>query len=86
VDAETHYRDPAIKRMYNSKEWRRLRLAQLEAHPWCAECLKKDVKRRATEVDHIEPHHGNEKLFFDPRNLQSLDHRCHTKKTDQERA
>lgn len=28
-------------------------------------------------VDHIKPHRGNELLFFDPTNLQSLCKPCH---------
>ena len=31
----------------------------------------------ATIADHIKPHHGNEALFYDPDNLQSLCAQCH---------
>jgi hypothetical protein len=28
-------------------------------------------------VDHIEPHKGDRRKFFDPRNLQSMTKECH---------
>lgn len=31
----------------------------------------------ATVVDHIKPHKGDEKIFFDANNLQSLCKPCH---------
>lgn len=35
----------------------------------------------ATEVDHIVPHRGDERLFRDEKNLQSLCRPCHSRKT-----
>jgi 5-methylcytosine-specific restriction endonuclease McrA len=54
-----------------------LRLAQLAAHPLCCLCAKLGIVRAATVVDHIEPHKGNEELFFAAANLQSMCKPCH---------
>ena len=38
----------------------------------------------ATDVDHVEDHKGNWEKFIDRDNLQSLCHRCHSRKTMRE--
>lgn len=48
----------------------------LRANPICAMCGKP-----ATVVDHIIPHRGDSKLFWDTDNWQPLCARCHNKKT-----
>ncbi len=65
------------KRLYNTKQWYRLRHHQLANDPLCATCLKFGKSVAATVVDHKRPHRGNELLFFDPANLQSLCKPCH---------
>ena len=30
-------------------------------------------------MDHVKPHHGDTRLFYDPRNLQSMTKQCHDK-------
>jgi 5-methylcytosine-specific restriction endonuclease McrA len=35
-------------------------------------------------VDHIKPHHGDQKLFWDPKNHQALCTDCHGAKTASE--
>lgn len=63
------------RHLYNTARWKRLRLQQLAAHPLCqcAECEEGEKQvTPATVVDHIKPHRGDERLFFDPANLQSL--------------
>jgi len=77
-------RDPAIKKLYNSPQWRTMRAAQLAKEPWCAECLARGEHVFAAEVDHIKPHDGNATLFFDETNLQSLCKPDHSKKTASE--
>jgi len=36
---------------------------------------------RATHVDHVLAHRGDEGLRLDPNNLQALCHSCHSRKT-----
>ena len=72
------------KKLYNSSRWQDLRRYRLNTQPLCVECLKKDRIFPATVVDHIKPHKGNEKLFYDFNNLQSLCKSCHDRKTAKE--
>ena len=80
---------------YTKPIWRdRLRPAQLLREPFCRECAKTArtehrpelLRVRATDVDHVVPHRGNWQLFTDPKNLQSLCHACHSRKTMAEMA
>jgi 5-methylcytosine-specific restriction protein A len=48
------------------------------------ECLKKGLYVRATDVDHIKPHRGDKKLFWDTSNWQALCHSHHSIKTNRE--
>ncbi|WP_105531818.1 HNH endonuclease signature motif containing protein [Solimicrobium silvestre] len=65
------------KNLYGRKNWFRLRWNQLQRQPLCELHLKLNRVVAATIVDHIKPHRGNEILFFDPLNLQSLCKTCH---------
>lgn len=56
----------------------------LETHPLCVECMKEGRYVKATDVDHIKPHRGNEIIFWDQNNWQSLCHSCHSIKTRNE--
>ena len=67
--------------LYNSYRWQQLRKWHKRREPLCVECERRGVIRRAEQVDHITPHRGNEQLFFDPGNLQSLCTTCHRAKT-----
>lgn len=59
------------ERGYGSK-WQRERAAFLQENPLCMECLVADVITAATVVDHKVPHRGDQKLFWDKGNWQSL--------------
>lgn len=73
----------AARRGYGSK-WRQARASFLKKHPLCVECLKNGRYVPATDVDHIVPHKGDKKLFWDRNNWQALCHECHARKTAKE--
>jgi 5-methylcytosine-specific restriction endonuclease McrA len=64
-------------KLYDSADWKRLRLNQLQSNPLCAYCLAIGRVSIATIADHIEPHKGNKALFYSSDNLQSLCKHCH---------
>lgn len=72
------------RRWYQSPEWRRLRSNQMQRDPWCAACAKHGRRTKATVADHITPHRGDRRLFFDARNLRSLCKSCHDGPKSQE--
>lgn len=59
-------------------KWLGLRKKHLSLHPYCVFCLR-DLKLRvkAEVVDHIIPHKGDNTLFLDSKNFQSLCKKCH---------
>lgn len=67
------------RRLYKLARYRRKRRAFLASHPYCAICG--DV---AEDLDHIIPHEGNMRLFWNAENWQALCHRCHSRKTRRE--
>lgn len=69
--------------LYNY-QWTKTRARFLKEKPLCVSCKAQGEIRAATEVDHITPHKGNEKLFWDSDNWQPLCISCHSKKTMQE--
>lgn len=78
-------RGTAHERGYDAR-WRAARAAYLVAHPLCVSCEREGRTTAARVVDHIVPHRGDEKLFWDESNWQSLcDHTspfdCHGAKT-----
>ena len=76
-------RKSAYARGYNRK-WQRQSKEFLKRHPLCVECERNGRITPATEVDHIKPHKGNQKLFWDVTNWQPLCHSCHSRKTAKE--
>ena len=76
-------RPSAYQRGYDSR-WQRESKAYLVKHPLCAECQRHGRVSAATVVDHIKPHKGNKKLFWDRTNWQPLCKRCHDIKTSTE--
>lgn len=65
------------KHLYNTKRWYRLRYHQLRKEPLCVFCERLGKVTPATIADHVRPHRGDEALFFDGDNLQSLCKPCH---------
>lgn len=73
-------RGSATERGYDSR-WRKARLRFLKVHPFCVNCKAEGKLTKATVVDHIVPHRGDELLFSDESNWQVLCKRCHDRKT-----
>lgn len=69
-------RKSAAERGYGYK-WRKAREDFLSKNPLCVDhkCLGRVVV--ATVVDHIVPHNGDQKLFWDRKNWQPLCKVCH---------
>ena len=70
----------AAGRGYGSA-WRKASKQFLQAHPLCEECQKQGKYTKATVVDHIIAHRGDERLFWDRSNWRALCKRCHDRKT-----
>lgn len=77
VDAQ---RASARERGY-TRAWERARLMHLAEHPLCAECDRQGRVVAGEVVDHIIPHRGDQALFWDRANWQTLCVRCHGAKT-----
>jgi 5-methylcytosine-specific restriction endonuclease McrA len=60
-----------------SRRWKALRLKALRRDGWC--CVK--CGKPGREVDHVKPVRTHPELAFVLDNLQTLDGRCHSKKT-----
>ena len=76
-------RGSSNERGYGYK-WQQAREHFLRAHPLCQcpECREGMLRLLpATVVDHIIPHKGDMKLFWDSSNWQAMSKICHDKKT-----
>lgn len=75
------HRGSANSRGYN-RRWQKARLTFLQNNPLCVHCEREGFIVQATEVDHIIPHRGDTKLFWDSKhNWQSLCKTHHSRKT-----
>jgi 5-methylcytosine-specific restriction protein A len=83
LKAQDALRAPASQRGYTHR-WHAVRTLYLHEHPLCVECLKQGRPVPATVVDHIKPHKGDQRLFWDETNWQSLCKPCHDAKTARE--
>lgn len=61
--------------------WRVLSKAFRQMNPLCAECLRSDIIKLATEVHHIIDIADAPDRRLDTSNLESLCHECHSTKT-----
>ena len=73
-------RGTAHERGYDSK-WQVARFEYLEKNPLCVRCYVNRLIVEATVVDHVIPHKGDKKLFWNRNNWQSLCKPCHDHKT-----
>lgn len=62
-------------------KWRKARMAYLAKYPLCVRCQAQGRVTAANELDHIQPHRGDMKLFWDSSNWQPLCKPCHSRKT-----
>lgn len=81
-DYNKNYRP--FKHLYSTSMWKKARKQFLQEHPLCEECKRNGVIKAAEIVDHRIPHKGNEQLFWDESNWQSLCKECHDRKTAKE--
>jgi len=76
----------STERGYGYK-WQQAREGYLRLHPLCVMCDAEGKTKAATVVDHIVPHEGNQALFWNSANWQSLCATHHSSdKQRQERA
>ena len=74
-------RNPVAQVLYRSRRWRRERLVFLKKHPLCCECERDGIISAAAVVDHVDPHRGDETVFWDDTRWQALCTSCHSRKT-----
>ncbi len=72
---------PSAHRRGYGKKWAEAARLFLRRTPFCRYCLLEGVETIATDVDHIDPHRGNQAKFWDRSNWQALCKRCHTRKS-----
>lgn len=68
------------RRGYTNK-WRKISKSFLKTHPLCVRCKAEGRYTKATVVDHIIPHRGDPKIFWDMTNWQPLCKHHHDVKT-----
>jgi 5-methylcytosine-specific restriction enzyme A len=76
-------RPSATRRGYGAR-WRRARIAYLARHPLCVPCREAGRLQPATVVDHVVPHRGDQRLFWDQSNWAPACKSCHDAKTARE--
>lgn len=75
-------RGSSAERGYDSR-WQRYRVVFLAANPLCKPCDVKGRTSAATVVDHITPHKGDHRLFWEPTNHQPSCKPCHDARVDE---
>lgn len=63
--------------------WQNTRKGYFNSHPFCADPFgtHRAANVPANELDHIVPHKGDMKVFWNPKNWQGLCKSCHSRKT-----
>jgi len=68
-----------------TRQWREVSRHFLQANPLCkgpdSYCDRSGRRVPSRETDHIVPHRGNLRLFWDQNNWQALCRTCHARKT-----
>ena len=66
------------RKFYNTRQWKALRLEQLEQYPLCYRCNNGGIIKNGTEVDHcLRFLNAEDELSYDPTNLVTLCASCH---------
>lgn len=73
-------RGTAHQRLYDAR-WQRYSRRYLREHPLCVVDMAAGRTVPSEATDHIVPHRGDVKLFWDPSNHQALCKLCHDRKT-----
>jgi 5-methylcytosine-specific restriction enzyme A len=81
VKQELDRQRPSAARRGYGPRWRRARAAYLARHPLCVRCKAVGRLAPAAVVDHVVPHRGDQRLFWDTSNWQGLCKPCHDAKT-----
>lgn len=77
---EADRREVTWRGWYKLARWKRLRLAIFERDLFTCQmagCGRIEGNTSLLVADHREPHRGDERLFWDERNLQTLCKPCH---------
>ena len=72
--------DPPWRKWYKTKRWQQLREATFVRDFFVCQmpgCGRIEGDTSKLVCDHIEPHRGSERLFFEQSNLQTLCMPCH---------
>lgn len=82
--ARQHEARPNFRQRGYTSRWDKLRKLHLQRHPLCVHCESEGKLTPATEVDHVIPHRGDQSLFWNEGNWQSLCKSHHSAKTARE--
>lgn len=64
-------------KLYKLARWLKERVEFMYENPTCEYCARRGEYGPAEVVDHVKPHKGDLKLFWDWDNWQSLCNACH---------
>lgn len=79
--AQDRARGTSTERLYDSR-WRSYSLRFRGRHPFCWYCLAQDRTTVAACVDHIDPHRGDRRRFWDTSNHAAACLACNTTKAN----
>ncbi|HAV5378574.1 TPA: HNH endonuclease [Acinetobacter baumannii] len=77
IDSSWRSNKSSTERGYGYR-WQKARERFLRSNPLCVYCKAKGLVEVATVVDHIIPHRGDQEIFWDESQWQSLCASCHS--------
>lgn len=78
AEVDRHRNAQPWRRWYKLARWRKLRWSVLVRDAFtCRMCGRLEHDTSKLVADHREPHRGDEAMFWDERNLQTLCEGCH---------